>query len=77
MKKNSRFDDSKQLKNKGAVNEVREKNVLENTVFLLKSLVLRSERAKPVFKNVQKHLYDPKHVLLCIIFLHARKLHWS
>ena len=53
------------------------KNVLEHAVFLLKSLVLRSERTKPVFKNVQKHLYDPKHVLLCIIFLHARKLHRS
>ena len=52
-------------------------NVLEHAVFLLKPLVLRSERVKPVFKNVQKHLYDPKHVLLCIIFLHARKLHGS
>ena len=41
------------------------KNVLEHAVFLLKSLVLWSERAKPVFKYIQKHLYYPKHVLLC------------
>ena len=48
------------------------KNVLEHAVFLINSIVLRSERAKPVFKYVQKHLYDTKHVLSYIIFSNAR-----
>ena len=48
------------------------KDVLEHAVFLLKLLVLRSERAKPVFNYVQKHFYDPKHVLSYIILSNAR-----
>ena len=52
------------------------KNVLEHAVFMLKLLVLRSERAKPVFKYVQKHFYDPKYVLSYIIVSNARDVTW-
>ena len=73
-RRSNAFD--RHLNSKGAVNEMHEKNVLELHFFLLKSLVLGEERAKSAFKYVQKHLYYPKHVLLCIIFLNARDVTW-
>ena len=46
-------------------------SVLEHAVFLLKPLLSRSEITKPVSNYVQKHLYDPNDVLLCITYLYA------
>ena len=47
------------------------KSVLEHAVFLLEPLLSRSEITKPVSNYVQKHLYDPNHVPLYIIYSHA------